>query len=251
MTKDIDTGRFETVLRFDERQKLVFKFVVNGDWINVPHYKVERDAHGIENNYVDASELTEVQEFTKEETPDVPADTTALLADAKSEQVPVDIPAVDEDHKAKEAVLETREDEEKLTNVLTAESSYAAVSIPGSGDSTYENISRDEDKDEDFDASNRPARNRTAPEDVTPTNSNPGSSHIKQPGAGEAQDSEVTTLGPNSRNNSFTGRPQQPDGEALGVLKVPGSYAFPVKSPDKHSSRRDGLITRLRGLFRS
>lgn len=247
LTKDVDTSNFEAVLRLHERQKLVFKFVLNGsDWVTDDAYKVEYDEHGNPNNYVDASELIEVHEFTKEETPKAETPEFSPLVVASSEQGPVEVPeaATTGSSAAKETTLPTS-DEEKLTNVLTSDSSYAAVSIPGSGSSGFENIS---DEDDDFDPSNRNARHRTAPEDVTPTSSNPG---LKRPAGPGAADSEVTTLGSNSRSSSFTGRPQQPDGETVDVMKVPGSFPSPVKSDEKVYGRRDGLITRLRGLFRS
>lgn len=246
LTKDVDTGSFEAVLRLRERQKLVFKFVLNGsEWVTDDAYKVEYDEHGNPNNYVDASELIEVHEFTKEETPKAETPEFSPLAVASSERGPVELPeaATTESAAAKETTLPTS-DEEKLTNVLTSDSSYAAVSIPGSGSSGFESIS-DED---DFDPSNRNARHRTAPEDVTPTSSNPG---LKRPAGSGAADSEVTTLGSNSRSSSFTGRPQQSDCETVDVMKVPGSFPSPVKSDEKVHGRRDGLITRLRGLFRS
>lgn len=278
LTKDPDSGAFEAVLRFHKLHKLVFKFVVNGEWVTDSSHKIEHDEHGNPNNYIDAADLTEVQEFTKEATPEAQsAATIAPVKLAATEQPPVPVPAAastQSHNKAGDAgeaavslpiklVLESHDGENKLTNVLTSDSSYAAVSIPGSGLSAYENISHDEeaDADADADASNGSARNRTAPEEVTPTNSNsgvsaPGLVHSKQQasGSGDAADSEVTTLGPNSRNNSFTGRLNQPDGENVDVLKVPGSFPSPAKSADKTAashSRRDGLITRLKGLFRS
>lgn len=262
LAKDVDTGHYEAVLRLRERQKLIFKFVVNdSNWVTDDNYKVEYDEHGNPNNYVDASELVEVHEFTKEETPEVDSSTITPLPIVGSEQKPVEVPAAAtaEKHSGPSTtsilpviLAESRDDEEKLTNVLTSGSSYAAVSIPGSGDSGFENISQDEDSD--YDPSNRNARHRTAPEDVTPTNSNPGviySASKRPAGPGGAHDSEVTTLGSNSRSSSFTGGPQQPDGETVDVLKVPGLYPSPVKSADKISGRRDGLITRLKGLFRT
>lgn len=240
LAKDADSDAFEAILRVPERQKLVFKFVINGsDWVTDESYKIEHDEHGNPNNYVDADELVEVQEFTKEATP-VEAEPVAVA----EEEPKVTVPA--------KAEPDTRDEEERLTNVLTSGSSYAAVSVPDSEGSGYENISRAEE--DNFDASNRLARNRTAPEDITPTTSNAGGAAAKQGSSGSTgatQDSEVTTLGPNSRNSSFTGRPQQPDGETVDALKVPGSFPLPVKTIEKRTSRRDGLITRLKGMFRS
>lgn len=288
LAKDADSDAFEAILRLPERQKLVFKFVINGsDWVTDDSYKIEHDEHGNPNNYVDAYELIEVQEFTKDATP----------TDPVSEPVPVAAKSTEPSTKtaeptdaAKPAAVETttegsatksaelahvsepaaatlapqflpaavhdkpevvaHDDEERLTNVLTSGSSYAAVSVPESEGSGFENISRNEEQN--FDASNRLARNRTAPEDITPTTSNTGgAAAAKQGSTGATQDSEVTTLGPNSRNSSFTGRPHQPDGETVDIVKIPGSLPLPSKTEEKRLSRRDGLITRLKGIFRS
>jgi len=268
LTKDAEFDAFEVLLRVPERQKLVFKFVVNdSEWTTHDSYKLEHDEHGNSNNYVDADELIEVEEFTKEATPspvataaetsaakttpvtEAPAATVSQTSETvESVKTPVETAFPAEKHA--NLVLESREGDEKLTNVLTSDLSYAAVSVPESEGSAFENISRDEEND--FDASNRSARNRNAPEDITPTNSNSGATAAaKQGGSGTTQDSEVTTLGPNSRNSSFTGRPHQPDSETVDILKVPGSFPLPVKSTEKRPSRRDGLITRLKGMFRS
>lgn len=279
MTKDADSDAFESILRLPERQKLVFKFVINGsDWVTDGAYKIEHDEHGNPNNYVDADELIEVQEFTKDATPaeaesepvpvPVAAKSTTKTAEAADVATPAAVETTTEAPVTKSAELAqisepvaptlapeplaavVHDDEERLTNVLTSGSSYAAVSVPESEGSGFENISRVEELN--FDASNRLARNRTAPEDITPTNSNTGgAAAAKQGSTTAAQDSEVTTLGPNSRNSSFTGRPHQPDGEAVDIMKVPGSFPLPTKPEEKRLSRRDGLITRLKGIFRS
>lgn len=44
-----------------KREKLVFKFVINGDnWVVSKDYKIENDSNGIENNFLEAVELEQV-----------------------------------------------------------------------------------------------------------------------------------------------------------------------------------------------
>lgn len=218
LTKDADSEPFEVLLKVPTRERLVFKFVVNGEWTTDSNYKLEHDEHGNPNNYVDADELIAVEEFTEElaEEPVAVAATTDAPKTADFEESA----SVDEP------------DHEKITQVLTSDSSYAAVSLP-STDSAFEHVSQEGDP-----PSNRNPRRRNAPEDLTPTNSSGVAA--KQP---QTTDSEVTTIGPNSRNSSFTGRPLPEE-----TLKVPGAYPVDVDLPKK--GRRDGLITRLKGLFR-
>lgn len=252
LTKDADSDAFETELRLDSRQKLIFKFVINDtDWVTHEDYKLEHDEQGNPNNVVFAEELVAIEEFQKDPSPVVPSVQEPVIpygvSTSKDAEVEPELPAT-----PVKLVLETRSEGEKLTQVLTSESSYAAVSIPGFSD--YENIAI---PDETEGLLGDPARNRTAPEDDTPTNSLYNSAVLAPtPGKQQpTQDSEVTTLGPNSRNSSFTGKPLQPEGDAVSkspLVKVPGSFPSPMKEtlPEKRASRRDGLITRLKGLFR-
>ena len=56
----LDSGQFTATVKVPKRQKLVFKFVIDdADWEVSGDYKIERDENGIENNYLDASELVE------------------------------------------------------------------------------------------------------------------------------------------------------------------------------------------------
>ncbi|KAK6457890.1 uncharacterized protein RJT20DRAFT_125773 [Scheffersomyces xylosifermentans] len=61
---------YKQVVKVDSRQKLVFKFVINGnDWVTNNHYKIEHDDSGISNNVIEAAELTEFHEFEEEPEP--------------------------------------------------------------------------------------------------------------------------------------------------------------------------------------
>lgn len=207
----------------DEPQKLVFKFVLNdSNWVVAPEHKVEHDEHGNANNYVDADELKEVD--------------------------------TDDD----------------LTHVLTNPSSYAAVSPPASGGSGFENISRLEEipLEEPEASSSQPdtqpasssqlrslsASNRNAPDDDTPTNSIHDGEAKRRPDGPQTQESEVVTLGGDSRSSSFTGRlrPEAKTAPSSPLVRVPGSYPAPDHRAESSSgnARRDGLISKLKGLFR-
>ena len=62
-----EAGTFKDQVRVDKKQKIVFKFVVNGtDWVTSEGYKKEFDENAIENNYIDADELVEVEEFEQD-----------------------------------------------------------------------------------------------------------------------------------------------------------------------------------------
>ncbi|CAH2352720.1 hypothetical protein CLIB1423_07S06040 [[Candida] railenensis] len=56
-----DGDFFVGTINVPSREKLVFKFVINEEsWVMSPDYKIETDASGNENNYVDETELEEV-----------------------------------------------------------------------------------------------------------------------------------------------------------------------------------------------
>lgn len=247
--KDADLGVFETTLKVAERQKLVFKFVVNNsEWVTLPDYKIEYDEHGNPNNYVDAAELVAIEEFQRDVTP-VPA--VVLPVETKASEISKEVlPGTDSE--PLELTPDVHDDEERLTNVLTSGSSYAAVSIPESSD--FEDVPAPDEEGDD----NEPRR-RTAPEDDTPTNSLYHSAVLSGSpmGGKQPQDPEVTTLGPSSRNSSFTGKLHHAEGDSstkLALVNLPGSFPSPKKEAhltENRGSRRDGLITRVRGLFRS
>lgn len=62
-----ENGKYKGSIRVRNRQKVVLKFVINGsDWRVSEDYKTEHDSEGIENNYIDADELIEMQEFEQD-----------------------------------------------------------------------------------------------------------------------------------------------------------------------------------------
>lgn len=95
LIKDDKCGKFKGVIKLDRQEKLVFKFIVDGDWKLNALYKVEHDDGGMENNYVDAHELKIMEQFEQ---------ITKDQDDAKSG--------------------------DNIHQVLTSSSSFAAVSIP-------------------------------------------------------------------------------------------------------------------------
>lgn len=213
-------GNFEADVKLPALDTILFKFVVNGEWVTSASYKTTQDEFGNTNNYLDAAELTAVEEFVEEP---VEAEAHASAEEETAKYAPE--PAVSD-----EAA------EEKLMQVLTSESSYAAVSIPPSTDSAFERVSELSHGDADSAAPSgtdpdKPSC-RNAPEDITPTNSR----------AGRPLDAEVTTLGGHSCDSSLSGRPLQPDGETVALS--------PAQARGKAPGRREGLIIRLKSIFR-
>lgn len=209
-------GNFEAEVKLPALDTILFKFVVNGEWVTSGSYKTTHDEFGNTNNYLDAAELTAVEEFLEE--PKQDAETANYHPEPSGA--------------ADESV------EDKLTQVLTAESSYAAVSIPPSSDSAFEHVSDVSHGDTEATESTSPPGTdpdkpscRNAPEDITPTNS-----AVRRP-----LDAEVTTLGGQSCDSSISGRPFQPDSETVAL-----SPALARGKP----RRREGLIIRLKSIFR-
>lgn len=214
-------GNFEADVKLPALDTILFKFVVDGKWVTSLSYKTAQDEFGNNNNYLDVAELTAVEEFVEE--PEEPEEQTARDESAGSEPEPV---------VADDVV------EEKLTQVLTSESSYAAVSIPASSDSAFEHVSDISHEESSITDAVPPGTDpdkpscRNAPEDITPTNSR----------AGRPLDAEGTTLGGHSCDSSISGRPLQPDSEAVALS--------PVLARGKGPRRREGLIIRLKSIFR-
>lgn len=216
-------------------QKLVFKFVVNSNWTTSNAFKIETDEHGNLNNYVDAEELIAVEEFVEVPANDAETDSENVVQEDKT---PVEItPDATSEMAAKKSdnAVETPvkpsgddNDDELFTRVSNAGSSYASVSVTSSD---YEHLSQDSD-----------ASNRIAPEEITPIHTvEDKSSKVAAP---QLSDSEVTTIGPSSRNNSFTGGLHQSEGTNL-------SKPSTILRDLEKNKRREGLMGRLRGLFRS
>lgn len=116
-----ETQVYTKLIKFDNREKIIFKFVINGEWKVSPDYKIVTDETGNENNYIDADELVELQEFEVEDEPVV---------------APVPVPVLP----AEKSKSESAEPSD-LSNVSTRGSSFAAVLIPSGNDhSAFEEI---------------------------------------------------------------------------------------------------------------
>ncbi|OVF04693.1 hypothetical protein A9F13_26g00473 [Clavispora lusitaniae] len=222
------SGNFEAVVKLPARERIVFKYVLNGsDWVTHPELKTVSDEHGNFNNFVDADELTAVEEFVREATSEASeADEVSASLGSAGANV-ADAQEAESNEKDKDD-----KPEDKLTHVSTAESSYASVSIPPSSDSAYEHVSQDSD-DDPHEPDGKPRR-RNAPEDITPTASRAGT-RPQQP-----QDEEVTTLGAHSCDSSISGRALQPDSETVDA-------STPKRKPMER--RRDGFMGRLKSIF--
>ncbi|ABN65678.2 hypothetical protein PICST_67240 [Scheffersomyces stipitis CBS 6054] len=95
---------YQQVVKVDSRQKLVFKFIVNGnDWVTSDFYKTEHDDSGIANNVIEAAELTEFHEFEEE-----PEAAVIPVAATKTE-VPEVTKEVEKIKEAKEVIPEVSE----------------------------------------------------------------------------------------------------------------------------------------------
>lgn len=231
MTRDHSSEPFTKLVKLPNKRKITFKFVVDEtNWITSDHFKSETDEHGNRNNYIDADDLIAVEEMVEQ--------LQEVKVEKAEEDESKDLETIDkskeEQEKFEEEVKSTNDDE-LFTRVLTSESSYASVSLV-SGESAFEHISQDSGN----------ASNRNAPEELTPTNSI-GETKSEPRGSGpQLSDSEVTTIGPSSRNNSFSGGLQTAEGDNLSK-----STKTTLLRDLETGRRKDGLMTRLRGLFRS
>lgn len=231
MTRDHLSEPFTKLVKLPSKKKITFKFVIDDtNWITSESFKSETDEHGNQNNYIDAEDLIAVEE-TVEQLHDVKAD--IIKEEAKKEEETIDKNKEREDFFEEE--VKSTNDDELFTRVLTSESSYASVSLV-SGDSAFEHVSQDSGE----------ASNRNAPEELTPTNSVGEERTVRKATGPQLSDSEVTTIGPNSRNNSFSGGFQTVEGDNLSK-----STKTTLLRDMETGRRKDGLMTRLRGLFRS
>lgn len=135
LTATEEANGYSKLIKFEKREKIVFKFVVDGDWRVSSNYKIEKDEAGIENNYIDADELVELQEF---EVDDTPAAAAVVVPELKEEVEPAQLHAVAAPDVTSKA---TSAEPSDLSNVSTRGSSFAAVLIPSGNDhSTFEQI---------------------------------------------------------------------------------------------------------------
>ncbi|EGV61929.1 hypothetical protein PSN45_000625 [Yamadazyma tenuis] len=110
-----DSNGFAGIIKLPAKQKLIFKFVINGtEWKLGPHYKTASDESGIENNFIDEDELSLYEEFEKESTVEPESASESTESDSGGK-------------------------EHEIHQVLTGASSFAAVSIP-SNSSKFEDL---------------------------------------------------------------------------------------------------------------
>ncbi|GEQ66586.1 hypothetical protein JCM33374_g249 [Metschnikowia sp. JCM 33374] len=85
LNKSSDLAQYETIVHVNEKQKLVFKFVINGcTWMIDESYKVEFDENGNQNNYVDAEELIHVP-------PEAPREASQEVAQEGAQELPQEV----------------------------------------------------------------------------------------------------------------------------------------------------------------
>lgn len=286
-----ESGTFRDQIRVDKKQKLVFKFVVNGtEWVTSESYKKELDDNGIENNYIDADELVEVEKF-EQDAGETKGGSGGVIGAAGSLGKNRGVSG----ERGEDIVKEKGEIEHNKDNgdSLTATSSFAAISTTDStSDSKYEHIDdayespqryrgnvenetrpgMDDAVDDDDDHSNGNQFN-------TPTNSvfnseilpAPVDRKYKDPVSSTA-DTSVSNMDPSSPRVS-TGAKQtlsQLNGpakdkltshkdEMVEILKVPGSFPSPASSEtdsnvnyfdSKPPVKRETLISRFKSLFK-
>lgn len=281
-----ESGTFSDQIRVDKRQRLVFKFVVNGtDWVTSEGYKREFDENGIENNYIDADELVEVEEF-EQDAGETQGGSGGVIGAAGrlGENRAVS------GERGEDIVKEKGEIEHNKDNgdSLTATSSFAAISTNSTSDSKYEHI---DDAYESPQRDRGDVENETGPgmdddddhsngnQFNTPTNSVFNSEVLPAPvdrknkdPVSSTADTSVSNIDPSSPRVS-TGAKQtssQLNGpakdkltshkdEMVEILKVPGSFPSPTSSEtnsnvnyfdSKPPVKRETLISRFKSLFK-
>lgn len=248
------------MIQFKEKQKLTFKFVVNGsDWVVNPNYKSEWD-DGNENNVVDESELTLVEPFTEEE------QVITAAKDVAPEEEHQEAETLESHHDlADEEDFDTSPHTDKDIE-LSQVSSYSAVSIPASvlefvtvtPAATEEAVVLEDSVDGDeFEDNATPmlslSNSRVATgAPATPTSpGGEGSYNIETPPQSHEGGSILNSINGNSGKSHSALKP-------VDILKAPGAFPSSPTSlvgtdattPTKASTKRDGLMGRFRSLFR-
>lgn len=232
LTRDHLSEPFTKLVKLPSKEKITFKFVIDDtNWITSENFKSETDEHGNQNNYIDAHDLITVEELVE-----LFQEEKVEKAEEKAENDKETIGNTNGEEEKYDEEDKCANDDELFTRVLTSESSYASVSLV-SGESAFEHVSRDSGE----------ASNRNAPEELTPTNSVGEERSERKATRPQLSDSEVTTIGPSSRNNSFSGGFQTAaEGDTISK-----STKTNLLRDMETGKRKDGLMTRLRGLFRS
>lgn len=284
-----ESGTFKGQIKVDKKQKLVFKFVVNEtEWVTTGNYKSEFDENGIENNYIDADELIEVEEFEQEDVDENKGVSgsafTGIGGVGKEEDVLGVFGDQDED------LVKEREEpshSKDTGDALTVTSSFATISTNDStSDSKYENIEDNPQYDrEDVEDGARVGNEEeddyiNANQFNTPTNSIFNSTDLYTPADRNNKDPILSTADTTISNvdsssqrmsnaskqtlsqvnvsdeDKLTGRKD----EIVEILKVPGSFPSPTSSEtnsnlnyfeNKQPVKRETFISKFKNLFKS
>lgn len=185
-------NEYQKQFKFDKPEKVVFKFIVDGTWTTNDEYKVEYDENGMKNNYIDAEEMIKVEEFEEEE---------------------------------EEGKEEDKDRKNDLTQVSTS-SSFAAVLIPGSSGSNFENVDE------------ASCRNAPIQEPIIESPINQSTSTLPQGTGGPGG------TGTNSIQTSHhSGYGLDDGGSNLQNDSVmPGSW--------NETTKKEGILSRFKGLFK-
>ncbi|KAK6197482.1 uncharacterized protein RJT21DRAFT_116411 [Scheffersomyces amazonensis] len=276
-------------IKLPTKEKLIFKFVVNdSNWItNQNLFRTEHDSSGVENNVIDSDKLIEFHEFEQAPVEASPAATSAAPAQTESEETydevvtekdfpaesPVVIGTEDDgllsDYEAKSPTststntfAASKSNTDNLTQVLTGSSSFAAVSIPSSSNSTndYENLNHNSNIDNVID------------DFSTPTNSVLNSTVLPERSQQTVNKPNLLSINSESTLSNASNVPKDSvssaadDDDVVEILKAPGGYpttpeksipnsnsaastAIPSRTADK-TRRGENLISRFKSLFR-
>lgn len=95
LVKTDDSQNYETIVHVHQKQKLVFKFFINGsDWTTDESYKIEFDENGNKNNYVNAEELQLEDESS--------SDSKEMASPSNTEDEPISAKLFEEEKSSKE-----------------------------------------------------------------------------------------------------------------------------------------------------
>lgn len=235
----LDSGQFTATVKVPKRQKLVFKFVINdADWEVSGDYKIERDENGIENNYVDASELVEDTESVASSSSKTPLSKSGTDGAEELTQTSSKTPV------SKSGT----EGAEGLTQTSTTESSFAAVSSSATVPESYEEVQSQESpalvEHDDMGVSMD-----------TPTNSLDNSALLQN----------TTTNSKNSATKvqdhgkvpiSTDSQVLDSDYHSVDHHRVPGSFPSTpprggsTRSQESSSVKKEGFMSKLKSMFR-
>lgn len=286
-----EAGTFKDQVWVDKKQKIVFKFVLNGtEWVTSEGYKKEFDGNGIENNYIDADELVEVEEFEQDagETNDVSGGEVAGIGGVRRSN---DVKGASGGNGMKEKgeVDHIKDNSDALTATL----SFAAISTNDStSDSKYEHVvdayespqdNRGVFKDESGTGKDDEEEYDNGNQFDTPTNSVVNSYVLSTPTdtknkdqVSSTADTSVSNIEPSSQRvstgakqplaklnvpakNKLTSHTESHKDEIVEILKVPGSFPSPTSSETNSSKnyfetkppvKRETLISRFKSLFK-